>query len=137
MAEVELVDLGVTLHNRVPSRVQTVIAHKPPDNGEEYIKKSEAQQVTLSDRVIYRCRNAGVHVGTLVSRDGDFIVIKNANRVWKWSAAFTLSEIAMNGLCRETSRIAIMVPEMVLTTSDVCEQISVADGINLTECNNE
>ena len=36
--EVELPNQGLILRNRAPSRMQTTIAHKPPDQGERYIK---------------------------------------------------------------------------------------------------
>ena len=89
----------------------------------------------MSNRVIVRCRNAGVHVGTLASRNETDTVLKNANRIWRWRGAFTLSEVSQKGVNRkEYTRIACEVPEVILTTSDVCEIIPVADGVDLTEC---
>jgi len=95
------------------------------------------KQKEMSNRIVVRCRNAGVHVGTKVSRDENTLVLKDANRIWKWSGAFTLSEVAMNGVDRDNSRIATLVPEVTLTVSDVCEEIPVAGNVDLTECNND
>ena len=85
----------------------------------------------LSGRVIVRCRNAGVHVGTLVSRESGVVKLANANRLWSWNGAFTLSEVAMRGV--SSARIACQVPFIDLTESDVCEVIPVADGVVLEE----
>lgn len=98
-------------------------------NGVEYVRK-----VATSSRVLVRCRNAGVHVGTLERRSAGEVVLLNANRVWRWRGANTLSEVAMNGVIRsEYTRIAVEVPYIILTESDVCEVIPVAEGVNLTE----
>ena len=99
-------------------------------NGKKYQEITEA-----SDRVLVRCRNAGVHVGTLKSRDAETVVLENANRIWKWAGAFTLSEVATKGIDRDNSRIACAVPSVTLTTLDVCEVIPVSKGIDLTEVN--
>jgi len=94
-------------------------------------KKSEG-------RVIVRCLNAGVHVGTLVKRDAVNTVLKNANRLWRWRGANSLSEVAMSGVIRnEYTRISVEVPEITLTTSDTCEIIPVAEGVDLTAVHNE
>ena len=101
----------------------------------EFNGKKYKEVVGHSDRVLVRCRNAGVHVGTLVSRDSDTVVLKDSNRIWKWGGAFTLSEIATKGVNRDKSRIACEVPMITLTTSDVAEIIPVSDGVDLTEVN--
>ena len=102
-------------------------------NGKKY------QEVTSpSDRVLVRCRNAGVHVGTLKSRDAHTLVLERANRIWRWRGAFTLSEVATGGVNRkEYTRIAAEVPRVELTCSDVCEVIPVAEGVDLTEVAND
>ena len=99
-------------------------------NGKKY-----KEIIGHSDRVLVRCRNAGVHVGALVSRDSDTVVLKDSNRIWKWGGAFTLSEVATKGVNREKSRIACEVPMITLTTSDVAEIIPVSNGVDLTEVN--
>lgn len=50
--------------------------------------------------VIARTYSAGVFAGTLESRDGKEGVITNARRLWYWSGASSLSELAMKGVSR-------------------------------------
>jgi len=108
-------------------------------NDVEYVRKDQVKAApVLSDRCIVRCRNAGVHVGTVEQHDEIRLVLSNANRIWRWRGAFTLSEMALNGVNRkEYTRIAAMLPKIELNHSDVCEIIPVADGVDLTECNND
>lgn len=47
--------------------------------------------------VIIRTFSAGVFAGTLASRDGKEAVLTDARRIWLWSGAATLSELAMRG----------------------------------------
>ena len=47
--------------------------------------------------VLVRTYSAGVHVGTLKSRDGKEVVLTNARRIWYWSGAASLSQLAMEG----------------------------------------
>lgn len=101
----------------------------------KYVRADSVKnQKPAGDRVLVRCRNAGVHVGTLKSRSSLVLVLTDANRIWRWRGANTLSEVANNGVNRKSStRIAEMVPEITLTSGDVCEVIPVASGVDLTE----
>lgn len=49
---------------------------------------------------IVRTYSAGVHAGEVVSHDGDIVVLKNARRLWQWTAksGVALSGLAINGL---------------------------------------
>ena len=47
--------------------------------------------------VIVRTYSAGVFAGTLVSRTGQEVVLRNARRLWFWSGAASLSQLAMEG----------------------------------------
>ena len=47
--------------------------------------------------VIVRCTQAGVHAGELVSRKGQEVELRNARRVWYWTGAQSLSELAVYG----------------------------------------
>lgn len=64
--------------------------------------------------VVVRTYSAGVHVGELKSRKGREVVLVNARRLWKWCGAFTLSEMAVEGI-KDGSKPSIAVPEIVLT----------------------
>ena len=48
-------------------------------------------------RVIVRTYSAGVFFGEIVSRKGQEVVMKNARRLWYWSGAASLSQLAMEG----------------------------------------
>lgn len=50
-----------------------------------------------SKYVIVRTYSAGVFAGTLVSRKGQEVVMKNARRIWKWAGAASLSQLAQEG----------------------------------------
>lgn len=47
--------------------------------------------------VIVRTYSAGVFAGELESRNGQEVVLRNARRIWYWSGAATLSQLAMEG----------------------------------------
>lgn len=105
-------------------------------NGVDYVRKDSINVLPeLSDRVIVRCRNAGVHVGTLVSRDSDTLVLKNVSRIWRWKGAHDLNVVALSGVNRrEYTRISPIVSQNTFTCSDVCEVIPVASEVDLSPC---
>lgn len=47
--------------------------------------------------VICRTYSAGVFAGELESRNGQEVVLRNARRLWYWSGAASLSQMAMEG----------------------------------------
>lgn len=78
--------------------------------------------------VICRCYSAGVHAGTLVSVDGDKVILRDSRRLWYWraKAGLALSGVAQHGLA-EDSKIDTMNPSIYLT--GVIEIIPCADGV--------
>lgn len=48
--------------------------------------------------VVVRTHSAGVHIGTLVSKNAQNAVLKDARRLYQWSGAFTLSTVANEGI---------------------------------------
>ena len=48
--------------------------------------------------VIVRTYSAGVFAGYLAEKQGQEVVIKNARRLWYWSGAASLSQLAMEGV---------------------------------------
>lgn len=74
--------------------------------------------------VIARCRDAGVHAGYLVSTSATHTVLRDARRIWYWTGAASLSEIAVYGLNPQKSqgsKIAAPVKSVRLRDSDICE----------------
>lgn len=47
---------------------------------------------------IVRCEDSGVFAGYLESRDGREVVLRKARRLWFWSGAATLSQLAEEGV---------------------------------------
>jgi len=63
-------------------------------NGEIYIKKE-----TNKDRyVLIRTYSAGVFVGYLESKNGQEVILRQARRIWYWSGANSLSQLAVDGV---------------------------------------
>ena len=50
------------------------------------------------DYIIVRTYSAGVFAGTLVSRKGQEVELKQARRLWYWDGAASLSQLAMEGV---------------------------------------
>lgn len=75
--------------------------------------------------VILRCYSAGVHAGWLVSQDGDQAVLRDARRLWSWTAkaGVALSGVAINGL--KAGKVDTLVPDIALT--GVIETIPCSD----------
>jgi hypothetical protein len=71
-------------------------------NGVEYVEKSAAQAAMPSTNVyMVRSYAAGVFYGEIESKkhevSGLVVNMKNARRVWYWSGAASLSQLAMEG----------------------------------------
>jgi hypothetical protein len=63
--------------------------------------------------VVVRTYSAGVHVGQLVSRKGQEVTLRRARRIWSWTGALSLSEVATKGI--SGGRISVEVKEILLT----------------------
>jgi hypothetical protein len=72
--------------------------------------------------VIARCYSAGVHTGTVVSVDGENVILKDSRRLWSWKAkdGIALSGVAQTGV-QPGCKIDVVNPEIALT--GVCELI--------------
>ena len=87
---------------------------------------------TSGQVVMVRTRDAGVHVGTLVSYSGREVRLRNAHRIWRWRGANTLSELSQKGASQEYTRIAEPVPEITLLEGAEIIPCSQIAAINLT-----
>ena len=66
--------------------------------------------------VIVRTYSAGVFAGNLKSRKGKEVVLENARRIWYWSGAASLSQLAMEGTKEpEKCKFPCEVREVILT----------------------
>ena len=120
-------------------------------NGEEYVKKSEldniqsnvmAEKVDGLEYVCIRTYSAGVHCGYLKERNGKEVELVNARRIWKWSGAFTLSELSTNGVEKpDECKISCTVPRIYLMEAiEIIPMTAKAkksiEGVKAYDCNN-
>ena len=87
------------------------------------LKKTLKKKLPSCPFVIIRGCNAGVHAGELAAHNGTSVTLHNARRIWYWSGAASLSELAVYGAqnsssCKFGARVATQ--EIV---GDVCEII--------------
>lgn len=63
-----------------------------------------------------RTYSAGVFAGTIVSRKGKEVTLKNARRIWYWDGAASLSQLATDGTAKpHNCKFAVPVLEVLLT----------------------
>ena len=71
-------------------------------NGVKYVKKGAEQLSAVNtdglEYVIIRTYSAGVHAGFLKAQDGKQVELLNSRRLWYWSGAASLSQLAMKGV---------------------------------------
>ena len=64
---------------------------------------------------IIRCDRAGVFFGHIKSRTGSEAVLTDVRRLWYWSGAASLSQMAMEGVSAPNScKFTVTVPEMTV-----------------------
>jgi len=95
-------------------------------------------QDMVGQRVLVRAYASGVHFGTLLSvaADGRAVRLTDAQRVWKWSGAATLSQMASTGVSKPldckfsvpVGGIAVMQVEEIILLSEEAN----ANLINVT-----
>ena len=70
-------------------------------DGVDYVKKDDikvtAEKLDGMKYVMVRTQNAGVFAGYLKEKKGEEVTLKNARRMWYWSGACSLSQLAMEG----------------------------------------
>jgi len=68
------------------------------------------------DYIICRTYSAGVFAGTLVSKKGQEVVLKNARRLWYWDGAASLSQLSQEGVTKpENCKFPCEVPSVIVT----------------------
>lgn len=85
----------------------------------------------IGEKVLVRTINAGVHYGTLIERDDKCVLLENAKRIWGWTGAFSLHEIAMVGLDLKNSKISMAADSIILT--EAIEVILINKDSNIYE----
>lgn len=74
----------------------------------------------IGDFCVVRTRSAGVHTGFIKEISGTSGFLIEARRLWKWSEAFSLNEVALYGV-GENSRISE--PVALIYLSEIIEAI--------------
>ena len=85
-------------------------------NGVKYVPKSDVPEVDRT-AVIVRCESAGCFFGSLVESDisKGYAVLSNARRIWYWSGAASLSQLAVDGTCKpKDCKFPVAVPSITL-----------------------
>jgi hypothetical protein len=82
----------------------------------------------IGKKVLVRTYSAGVHFGTLKSKEGKEIVLETAHRVHYWVNACSLSQLATQAMQGASGgRISVAVPEILLT--EAIEIIPISDEV--------
>jgi hypothetical protein len=97
-------------------------------------KKTAAAKKEKGRYVIVRCRDAGVHAGEYVSHKGREVVLENSRRIWYWSGAASLSELAVYG-AKNVSACKFGVAVVRITLADACEIIECCEDGAAMICN--
>ena len=72
-------------------------------------KKNENQ------KYVVRCNRAGVFFGEIKELDGDTVTMCNVRKLWYWSGACAVEELAVNGVSDpDNCKFTVQVPEMAL-----------------------
>lgn len=97
-------------------------------DGVVYVPKTDkAESLDGMQYKIVRTYSAGVFAGYLESRNGQEVVMRNARRLWYWSGAASLSQLANEGVkkpkeCKfpaEVDRVELL---QVIEILDVTEE---------------
>lgn len=72
--------------------------------------------------VIIRARGAGVFAGTLEAKEGSEVTLSNARRLWYWTGAASLSQLAVEGV-KTPNSCKFTIPVSSITILDVIEII--------------
>lgn len=80
----------------------------------------------METRKIVRANGAGVFFGEITKLEGTTATIKNARRLWYWSGAASLSELAEHGVANPSNcKFPCSVDEIIVF--NVIEILSVSD----------
>jgi hypothetical protein len=78
----------------------------------------------IGKKVIIRGNRSGVEFGELVAQNGSEVTLKNARRIWYWSGAASLSQLAKDGTSNPAScKFTVTV-----------DSITILDAIEIIPC---
>jgi len=101
-------------------------------NGVAYTPKTnqKAEELDGLKYVIVRTYSAGVFAGYLESKNGQEVVMRKARRLYYWDGAFTLSQIANDGVSKpenckfpaEVDRIELLQAIEIIDATEKCKK---------------
>ena len=103
-------------------------------NGKTYIEKGtcreKAETLDGLEYKIVRTYTAGVFAGYVKSRNGQEVVMLKARRLWSWSGAASLSQLAVDGTSKpdscqfpeEVSKIELLQAIEILDVTDKAQK---------------
>ncbi len=84
-------------------------------DGQTYVPKTSIPE-TSGEFFIVRTYSAGVFAGEIEKKDGKNVVMTNARRLWYWTGAASLSQLAVEGTSRPGEcKFPVAVPRVELT----------------------
>jgi hypothetical protein len=85
-------------------------------DGTVYVPKEAQKERGDGKNFIVRTYSAGVFYGEIESKDGKNVVMTNARRLWYWSGAASLSQLAVEGTKKPGEcKFPVAVPRVELT----------------------
>lgn len=70
----------------------------------------------IGHKVVIRADRAGVFYGTLSEKEGTEVELTDCRRLWYWSGAASISELALSGVTDPRHcRFSVTVPSIVVT----------------------
>ena len=99
-------------------------------DGTTYVPKDSKMEAEKKDGMPFVCirtYSAGVHCGYLKSREGKEAVLVDSIRIWQWSGAASLSQLAMEGVNNPSSCKFAMPISTDFTLTEVIEIIPMTE----------
>ena len=88
--------------------------------------KSDMKE-NIGKKVIIRGDRSGVEFGELVAQEGQEVTLKNARRIWYWSGAASLSQLAKDGTSNPGDcKFTVFV-----------DSITILDAVEIIPCTNK
>lgn len=102
-------------------------------NGQKYVLKDSPQTELAeidengNEYKIVRTQSAGVFAGYLEEQNGQEVILLRARRLWYWSGAFSLSQLAIDGTskpkeCKFPEEVSKIILTQAIEILDVTEK---------------
>lgn len=97
-------------------------------DGVTYVAREDLKSTPKDGKMfcIIRSTNAGVFAGYLNNKNGDEVELLDAIRIWSWSGAASLSQMAMEGV-KDPENCKFAMPVKKITVLGVIEIIDTTD----------